>query len=656
LYGATNDGSAASLEDDIYVALKEAVRFLALNPDVRIRFDGGTHTHAAFRDGLGKKLKEIFPDRDVTRPVEKVATVKLEESASDSAGDATRSVADKNANLTAESSSDKKTIVKPRKDASEENRSIGSRGSNSNADSSEDFRSEAGSEAESFDDRTEEARRTMESRGGFSQREKLEFDLKKPIEEGKRLVNAEPEAEGSGEQEPYKRKRMDGAKISRHPSWEGKYLPDLFSASVEGKNPAEKTKGLKSEGSKRGKISIFGRGVKLARNLINKKPVANEGGRKQPVSVGLPSVGSSSPDVGNIFVHGYQVSSVKGAGAKLEEYKEGLAALVGTLLKHWRDIEKPREIYVGKLSHDTEALSTAMKTFLLRINKLASDNCDLNVTAEIGEVKAWVEMWMESVEEVDRNVFGMHSSRDRYDENALTKHMNDFVRLLQDMEQSASAIKGDRIDVASSPKGVRKLVGEKSVEKEKGKKATSSRTPVVNVKEKGVTFPDNISRINEYGSNPSLLDERRPKVRRRSLDAESRISKSDRQVSPPKGPEYELARYKKHLALLAGPLLDHWTKVLESTEIDADRLLKDVESFSPSMEEFLSKVSHLESGSVSGKAGIKADKSWARDCRNEIGNIQIDLSIFYFEGDSGDKEELRTLLVRFVKLLKDVAE
>jgi hypothetical protein len=179
LFGSDEDGSDIA-KVAVPIALREALRAATFNSEIRIIFEGRKYSHKDFRSELAMQLFYAFPeelekrmgegnlgvlkselalqlssafpeglerrkegrDLGLVRPSWPASKYKgIEDSsdssldASDEASAATRSVASNKATFTAESSSDKKTIVKPRRDASEENRSIGSRGSNSGTES-----------------------------------------------------------------------------------------------------------------------------------------------------------------------------------------------------------------------------------------------------------------------------------------------------------------------------------------------------------------------------------------------------------------------------------------------------------------------------------------------------------------------------------------
>ncbi|SHN21998.1 hypothetical protein [Rhizobacter sp. OV335] len=176
LYGSTNDGSEASMEEAAKITLMEAVRFVTIYPNVKIKFGGGNKSHKAFRKIFGRQLSAIF-SYEIGKPVK--TAIKLKENTSvlthARGSRASRPLADLNATLTT--------------------------GSSSNPDSSDSFSEDEGALSDSQAERKATSETGSSSSNGtdFSRREGSKFDREKPIEEGKRLVNAGREAEESEE-------------------------------------------------------------------------------------------------------------------------------------------------------------------------------------------------------------------------------------------------------------------------------------------------------------------------------------------------------------------------------------------------------------------------------------------------------------------------
>ncbi|WP_157597677.1 MULTISPECIES: hypothetical protein [unclassified Rhizobacter] len=174
LYGSTGDGSDASKEAAARTALMEAVRFVTIYPNVRVKFGGGSRSHKAFRKSFGRQLNAIF-SYEIGKPVK--TAIKLKENTSvlthARGSRASRSLADLNATLTI--------------------------GSSSNPNSSGSISEDEGALSDSQAERraTRETGSSSSDSTDFFRREGSKFHRNRPIEEGKRLVNAEREAEES---------------------------------------------------------------------------------------------------------------------------------------------------------------------------------------------------------------------------------------------------------------------------------------------------------------------------------------------------------------------------------------------------------------------------------------------------------------------------
>jgi len=101
LYGSVGDGSSKSKDKAAEEALKEAMRFVTLYPNVGVRFQGLSDSASAFRTSLRAKLKEAFPRRDLMRDEKNSDIMPVEDSSdatneadSGAEGDVLRSLAD----------------------------------------------------------------------------------------------------------------------------------------------------------------------------------------------------------------------------------------------------------------------------------------------------------------------------------------------------------------------------------------------------------------------------------------------------------------------------------------------------------------------------------------------------------------------------------
>jgi len=196
-------------------------------------------------------------------------------------------------------------------------------------------------------------------------------------------------------------------------------------------------------------------------------------------------------------------------------------------------------------------------------------------------------------------------------------------------------------------KGVRKVFNAKPVASENGKGVTFSK----NFEEHFPRPVDVPVIVGPFSLNRKLMEVKMP-----PQSAEPKASESDHQVSPGRDAKSKLVKYQKQLAVLAYSLQDHWVNSSESMEIDVDRLLRDVESFSSSMEKFRSKVSRLGSNSMEGKVEMRVLKNWAQYRVSDLNKLTIELLMYSVLGDSGDKNELRNNLGGFMQLLKNVTE